>query len=172
MASLMPEKLHPFIPVEDDKFPGPVLMRGLKVGGGMKLLQYYYFSKAFCTCSYHGTTSEHLSEEKFCHIKLNEFLFLLSALIPIKGPHMAIPAHKNAFRKELRSKLPGSTENWRLTTGARHFCRATHHWCVLAKVSKEQQVGVDFSSAPSCMSWLAFLQWEVMFIRIYFNGLF
>lgn len=101
MASLMPEKLHPFMPVEDDKFPGPVLMRGLKVGGGMKLLQYYYFSKAFCTCSYHGTTSEHLSEEKFCHIKLNEFLFLLSALIPIKGPHMAIPAHKNAFRKEL-----------------------------------------------------------------------
>lgn len=117
MALLKSEKLHPFIRVEDDIFPGSVLMRGLEVGGGMKLLQYYYFSKAFCTCSYHQTTTEHLSEEQFCHIKLNEFLLLLSALGPIKGPHMAAPAHKNAFRQELRSKLPGSTENWRLDRG-------------------------------------------------------
>lgn len=75
--------------------------QGLEVGGGMKLLQYYYFSKAFYTCSYHGTTMEHLSEEQFCHIKLNEFLLQLSALSPIQAPHMAAPAHKNAFRKEL-----------------------------------------------------------------------
>jgi len=101
MASLMPEKLHPFIPVKAVKLPASVLIRVLEVGGGMKLLQYYYFSKAFCTASYHGTTTEHLSEEKFCCIKLNEFLFLFSVLILIKGPHMAIPAHKNAFRKEL-----------------------------------------------------------------------
>jgi len=57
MASLKSEKLHLFIPVEDDIFPGSVLMRGLEVGGGMKLLQYYYFSKAFCTCSYLKTTT-------------------------------------------------------------------------------------------------------------------
>ena len=88
MASLMPEKLHPFIPVKAVKLPASVLIRVLEVGGGMKLLQYYYyFSKAFCTAS--------------CCIKLNEFLFLFSVLILIKGPHMAIPAHKNAFRKEL-----------------------------------------------------------------------
>lgn len=117
MASLKPEKLHPFIPVEDDIFPGPVLLRGLEMGGGMKLLQYYYFSETFCTCSCHGTTMEHLFEEQFCHIKLNEFLLLLSAPSPIKGPHMAAPAHKNAFRQELGSKLPVSAENGSLDRG-------------------------------------------------------
>lgn len=131
MASLKSEKLHTFIPVEDDKFPGSVVMRGLEAGEGMKLLQYYYFSKAFCTCSYHGTTTEHLSEEQFCHIRLNEFLLLLLALGPTKGPHMAAPAHQNAFGKKLWSKLPGSTENGHLDTGQRHFCRAPHPWCVL-----------------------------------------
>lgn len=69
MTSRKSEKLYPFIPLKDDTFPGSVLMRGLEVSGGIKLLQYYYFSKAFCTCSCHGTTTEHLSEEQFRYTK-------------------------------------------------------------------------------------------------------
>lgn len=161
MVSLKSEKLYPFIPVEDDMFPGSVLMRGLEVGGGMKLLQYYYFSKAFCTCSYHGTTTEHLSEEQFCHIKLNEFLLLLSALSPIKGLHMAAPAHKNAFRQELWSKLPGCTENGSLDRGLRPFCRAAHPGCVLVgegggELSTAGRRGFRFCSKLHVFAYVSF----------------
>lgn len=161
----MPEKLHPFIPVEAVKFPASVLIRGLEVGGGMKLLQYYYyFSKAFCTASYHGTTMEHLSEEKFCCIKLNEFLFLLSVLILIKGPHMAIPALKNAFRKELWSKLLGWTEKWRLHAGPIHCCIAVHLGCALVKDWGEQSAAgrlrFQFCSTLHVLSCIA---WSVKF---------
>lgn len=161
MASLKSEKLHPVIPVEDDNFPGSVLMKGLEVGGGMKLLQYYYFGKAFCTCSYHETTTEHLFEEQFRHIKLNEFLLLLSAFSPIKGPHMAAPAHKNAFRKELWSKLPGSTENGSLDTGPRRFCRAAHPGCVLVgegrgELSTADGCGFQFCSKLRVFAYVSF----------------
>lgn len=168
MASLKSEKLHPFIPVEDDKFPGSVLMRGLEVGGGMKLLQYYYFNKAFCTCFFQGTTTEHLTEGQFCHSKLNDFLLLLSALSPIKGPHMPAPAHKNAFRKELWSKLPGSTENGSLDTGSRRFgtarvcaCGGGRRW---AEYSGRAWISVLLQVTCLC---LRFLQCEIIFICIY-----
>lgn len=168
MASLSLEKLHPFIPAEDYKFPRT------EVGGGMKLLQYYYFSKAFYTCSYHGTTTEHLSEEQFCHIKLNEFLLRLSALRPIKAPHMAAPAHKNALRKELWSKLCWSWWSGQRTRTIQH--RAAHPGvCSWGKeeVSWLQLVGVDFSSAPSYMSSLMFpSMWNYVYMYlIHFNDL-
>ena len=127
MASLKSEELHPFIPVEDDKFPGSVLMRGLEVGGGTKLLQQGLLHM-FLPRDHHGAF---VWGAVLSHQTKWVSVAALSTQ-PHQGPSHGCSSTQECIQEGAVIKAsPGSTENGSLDTGPRQFCRAAHPGCVL-----------------------------------------
>lgn len=169
MASLKLEKLHPFIPVEDDKFP--------RTGSGWR----------------HEITSALLLQQGLLHMFLpwdHHGAFVWGAVLSHQTKWVSVaalstqshqgPSHGCSSTQECIQegavikallKLGAWTEDQSGST--EQHTRGVCSWGK-EEVSWLQMVGVDFSSAPSYMSSLMFSSmWNYVYMYlIHFNDLF